>query len=267
MRRALLALLLVGCAHKRPPPCYDDTFVLRALRAGPTLRRLYLPVTFDGQPGELFVDSGSARSFVFSEVEGEGWAPPSGKLEIGCHRFAPLRRRRSGHLAQSIGAIGVYGADGLFSSAATIDLRTGALHFGPEAKTPPSPTSIPLEIVHGIPITTLVVDGQPRRLMIDTGTADLLLLDAPPADAELHEVRDSTGRVIRFATGSAEITWPGGVTRTVPAWRTEHHPAFERHRAELGVPLDGLLGLSAFEDATLAVRPGARVLELRFPVR
>jgi len=233
----------------------DKEFRLRELRSDGVLRRLFLPVVLDGHASELLVDTGSAHSFVFSDGDDR-----PRDLAIGCHHFAPLRR--PGHRRSSADA-GVFGADGLFSGGeARIDLRTGALTFGPETAAAPAAISLPLEIVHGIPVTSLLVDGKSRRLMFDTGTADLLLLDPPPDGAPLHEVHDALGSTIRFAKSTTAVTWPNGATRTVPVWLTEHHPAFEKHRAELGVALDGLLGLSAFEDATLVLRPRAGVIEV-----
>src|SRR5438094_477996 len=97
---------------------------------------------------------------------------------------------------------------------------TACAHVPLRRSTSPA-VSMPLELVHGIAITTLVVEGRSRRLMFDTGTADLLLLEAPPGDAPLQEVHDALGSTIRFAPGSVNVTWEGGDESTVPVWRTE----------------------------------------------
>jgi hypothetical protein len=214
----------------------------------------------------MLVDTGTARSYVFSDDKTEGWQPPSNHLAIGCHSFSPLRRSRGARAPESGAEVGVFGADGWISGGEVqVDLRHGVLSFGPETDAAPAATSLPLEVVQGIATTSLVVDGKPRRLMFDTGTADLLLLDPPRDGAALHQVHDALGSTIEYAKSTAVVTWPMGQTRTVPVWLTAHHPAFEKHRAELGVPLEGLLGLSAFEDATLVLRPGRGVIEVHFP--
>jgi hypothetical protein len=270
----LLASGLGGCAERReggalpvskPTANCPVTFAdLEVRHHRGMAERLFQAVPERGD-ASLFFDSAERVSYVF--VEGDrprAWMPGSTELIVlGRDRRLrnrvpePGRRERE----KKSNLIGVIGADALDPPYTALDLGGG--RFTTFACAPPETqgsAKMPLSFVGGVPITELEVDGRVLKLILDTGTADLLLLvDEEPRDAKF-ESTDLGGGTIRFAYSKASVRWSSGLVRRVPVWKTAHDGAFESHRKALGVHLDGLLGLSTFENAKLVFRrPEGRI--------
>ncbi len=236
----------------------DPRVPLQVVRWHDVMRRIFLPVTIAGRATQLLIDTGSPHSFVFApDSHGEPIA-----VTVGCHAF-PFPQQPptiAPTLSATANVAGVVGADAVYSGITDFNFADGTIEFRGDRLPAVTPTEVvPLEIVAGVALVQLTVDGRLRTLMLDTGTADLLLLEAPRSQPTQHTT-DAFGAAIDFEVGTAELTSARGTTRTVPCWRTLHHPTFERHREIIGRPVDGLLGLSALGGKRVIVLPARHEL-------
>jgi hypothetical protein len=105
--------------------------------------------------------------------------------------------------------------------------------------------SAPFDAVRDLALAHVALDGQPVRLMLDTGSPDVLWLgqQPTPGDSEV-DTTDAEGNPIKMYYGQATLTL-GAWTGVVPVFRVPSFPYFEQTVRDLGGNIQGLLGLSA----------------------
>lgn len=229
-----------------PPPretrsCTEGELALVQKRERGVLRRLYVAVSRAGQPALLFLDTGNARSMLHASQD-DG---TSESILIGCRSFElPLLRHRAEAPFEGLEVIGTLGTDYFRDDVFEIDLARNALRRAPAADTA-TWHSIPLEVIQGIAIVRGHVGGRDLRLMLDTGTDDLLLLGA--AEGLSVTTTDVSNNTLTLVYREEWFAFPGAAPRLVPAWHTLSHPAFEEHVEQLGGNVDGIVGLTTLE--------------------
>jgi len=93
------------------------------------------------------------------------------------------------------------GLDVLGRSSFSIDYQANKISFGPVK---PSGSAFPLEFGPGFVYTTLSVQGQPIRLLVDTGAKDLVLFESR-LHGKLSGVRSQGGKTSSNLGGEASL--------------------------------------------------------------
>jgi hypothetical protein len=137
----------------------------------------------------------------------------------------------------------IAGLDVLVRASVTIDYRARVLSFRPPRATE---WSAPLEIVRPFIMARLSVAGSPLHLLVDTGSAELVVFKAR-LPKELFPLPWHGDKVMNYASGPARL-----LRVLLPAARLGNQtwdtlPAFALDRSTEGYPpgIDGVLGIGA----------------------
>jgi hypothetical protein len=259
----------------KPLPSCDDAHLRMLLqhdRAG-LLIRTFIPVEYEGRTELLLFDTGATHTHLSHGLEGPDVIKAAGSLRLGCTSLVvdSWRRRLVAGIENHRFAIGTLGTDTILAGATELDLEDGLwirYHEGAIPREIEAWPSVPFEIVNGIPLTVVVVDERPVRLMVDTGTSYVLLLDDRVTDPTHTSITtDTFGNRVELVHGTAMLSWPGMAPERVPVQRTRSHPAFERHVRELGGGIDGILGLSVLGSHRVLIDPRRKTMRLSPPTR
>lgn len=135
----------------------------------------------------------------------------------------------------------IVGLDVLSLSSFSIDYRSKRITFGPIES---SPFGVPFDT--GPPILTvqLRIQDEPVRLLVDTGTADLVLFECQ-LRGRVHELPFSTTKLLRNSTGKAlemtEVWLPGLRLGTTSFGIQEALSAADN--TDCDRPFDGVVGI------------------------
>ena len=139
----------------------------------------------------------------------------------------------------------IIGLDVLARSSFTIDYQSHRLRF---AGAGPEESTAPLEVAWPFVTVRMVVAGQPVRLLVDTGSPDLVLFKAriPAALSHMPWKGDKT---VQYASGPARLTrlelrHPGLGTHT---WDTLSAWALDRPLDGYPSTVGGVLGIAALK--------------------
>jgi predicted aspartyl protease len=143
---------------------------------------------------------------------------------------------------------GMIGLDVLARQDFAVDYESGTIAFGAAPGNggrllDPAETSVPFELGPGYAVVSLDVEGQPFRLMVDTGARSLILF-GPRVRDRLAGVRKLSERVIGNAGGAValtEVVLPDVSLGTVSL--SAQRAALMEGQAPPSVDLDGLLGV------------------------
>jgi hypothetical protein len=281
-----LALLLAACAGRgevkqspggehdpaTPAQCNDARLplLLQRDRTGLPIRA-FVQAEYEGRTEVLLFDTGAARTHLTHGLGGPEVIRAAGTIRVGCASVTveswgrrPVRGIEGHQLA-----IGTLGTDAILAGTTVLDLTAGTWVRYEEGAGPRDAEGwavVPLEIVKGIPLVRVVVDGRQLRLMLDTGTSDVLLLDEHVVDdGHATVTTDTFGSRVELVRGTAMLSWPGMSPERVSVERTRSHPAFERHVRELGGGIDGILGLSALGSRRVLIEPKRQTMRLGPP--
>lgn len=270
MLRRSMTLGLFACAasqHAPPDPaaCTDAPLDLLATRWQGAPTALYVPATWDDAAVALHLDSASAYTVLFVEGEPAGWVDDAGTVTVGCDTLTLPGYRGLGQLPDVRGraVVGMAGADWLLRSPVDLDIRGAELRrFATAPATWETAPWVTYDLVGGEMLVDATFDGRPVRLVVDTGAAHAVWLgEAPePGDVEVT-TEDALGDPLTVWQGSAEIGLAGEAWEATML-RAERFPVLEAVSAQLGVPLDGLLGLSAFPGGRIYLDPASQRLYL-----
>lgn len=245
-------------------PCTIDLVVEHA---PPYPSRLWAPVRHEDASAALFLDTGSALTFLYLGVDGPEFVEDAGSVDTGCEVLEVAGRAfESDGDVQGLPVVGILGADYLLAETSALDLAGETLSRWPRGATIPGTegfASAPFDDVQGHIIAPVVVDGVPLRLMVDTGAADLLWLgqEGQPGDEEVHTT-DAEGNDLTFYAGSVLLEMGGEDPVEVPVLRAPSFPYFEETVRILGGDIHGLLGLSALGSRLVVVDPASSALLL-----
>ncbi len=210
--------------------------------------RLHAELTARSLTGPYLVDTGSMRSFVtYESDEASHWA----KTVIGCESTSLpiIARLRPGTTPDGQPQSGVIGSDLLaHGSVLDLDLLRGTLGWYQPA--PPSPAgsvTAPIEWRNGWLIASVVLDGKPAKLVVDTGSTNVIWLDANPRPGEVREETvDGTANKVVLYHGDGKIAFgANGAAFPVPVDRTDDFATLQSLVMSLGGDVQGLLGMTA----------------------
>lgn len=205
--------------------CEVNTIELLVSSAGGVPDRFHVPVRYEGTDAALLFDTGSALTFVLLGPGEPDFVADVGTIELGCDAV-PVPGR--GGLAdfgevEGLPVIGILGVDYVAAGTTLID------HDAEQIVRHPAGTALPETVgwselafddVQGHMITPVELEGEPLRLMFDTGAPHILWLgeDGLPGDVEV-QTTDAEGNVLTLYYGSVLLGMAGEVERTVPVLR------------------------------------------------
>ncbi len=210
---------------------------------------MIVPVRFEGRDAALAIDTGSALTFLYTGRGSAEFTARAGAVQLGRESLDLPGRSFEADDETGADIVGVLGADFLLGTTTEFDpcaLEITRFEVGASPSVE-GWTRVPLENVRGHIILTLTIDGHAKRLMWDTGSPHLLLINegGRPGDSEAR-ASDVEGSEFVIYTGSAVLSIPGEGPRTIPALRAPSFPYFEGTVEALGGNIAGLAGQSVF---------------------
>jgi len=234
------------------------------------LSRLYVEAELDAKRVAFIFDTGSATTFLERPIGTPDPTRHAADILIGTCSVAvdgrpyPIDEVTGGGL----GVVGTLGADTLLGAKAT-ELDLAGMRIVRSVKVPLDPDimswpTVRIDIVRGHLLAHVVVDGQPLRLMVDTGSPHLLWVgrNGEPGDEEVRS-SDATGNPLTLYLGTATVQLGEGSSERAPILRAPSFPYFEETVRQLGGNVAGLVGLSALGRRRIVVDRAARVLRVR----
>lgn len=235
-------------AASKAPVCNTPTPLLVHHDEHGRVDRLHATLTARDMTGPYLVDTGSSRSFVtYSDQEASNWA----KTTIGCASTSLpiIARLRPGSTPNGDAQAGVLGSDLLaHGSVLDLDLRASTLGwYYPAPKAPPEAVVLPIEWRNGWLIASgIVLDGKPVKLVVDTGSTNIIWLDSNPRSGEVREdTVDGTANPVVLFHGAGQVSFAGSEVRAVPVDRTDEFATLKSLVMSLGGDVHGLLGMTA----------------------
>jgi hypothetical protein len=245
------------------PVCEVNEIELMVSSSDGVPDRFHVPVRFEGRDAALLFDTGSSLTFISLGADAPAFVPDVGDLEIGCDTIAVPGRGGLADLGEEAGlpVIGYLGVDYVAGGTTVID------HPGARLVRHPSGTvlaetadwsTLVYEDVQGHMIAPAELDAEPVRLMVDTGAPHIVWLgqEGQPGDQEVTTA-DAEGNLLTLYYGVVDLEMAGEPVKIAPVLRAPSFPYLEQTIAALGGNIQGLMGLSAFEDRRWAI-DGAR---------
>lgn len=285
-RSALIAAatsLLAACtapdqrtdAPSSAPCAVNRTPIILTTPAGPgseEIGGMTVLARRDGTTGALAIDTGSSLTFLYLGKSGPEYIPLAGHVTIGCEHFdLPGRNFEADPPepgeSRPAPIIGVLGADFLTTALTDFDPANLTITRYHEGSPPDTDTAawtvVPYDNVMDHILIRITVDGQPRRLMWDTGSPHILLVgeEGRPGDRQ-SQAQDAIGGRFPMYQGTASISLGQGAAFRKPVLRAPRFPYFEGTVEALGGNLDGLAGQSLFGRRRIIVDPRAGVLRI-----
>jgi hypothetical protein len=229
--------------------------------------RVHVPAAVDGKSGVLLFDTGSNATFVSTPQGTHDPTPDGGTLQIGGCGGAVMGRPYASEDARGLPGLGFFGTDQILAAPrASLDLLGGA--FARHMDGGPSTDgwlATPFEIVDGAFLVRIQLDGVAVRLVVDTGSQDILWdhQQGKPGDTPT-QTTDALGNVVTLYHGTVSAEISPGVVETLPVDRTPSFPYFEQGLGRYGGDVQGLLGISALGARVVVIDVANRVL-LRQP--
>lgn len=235
------------------PTCADGEHVPIHVQANEDLSWLYGEVTReDGRTAVLSVDTGSPLTFVFPDRPG-ATSPKTGELlTLGCtaKTIAPYPVPDNGFSIDGLRQIGILGADWMLERPTMLDPAAKRLTRFADGETIPDVGGFyvaKVEIVKKQMLATVTIDGTSVRLIVDTGSPDVLWLgqEGRPGD-RVQRTADAKGNIIVSYIGPSRIAFAGEPEHAITVARTPSFPYLDDKIKYLGGNIQGLLGMSAF---------------------
>jgi hypothetical protein len=234
-----------------------DTLALVATRWEGHPVALFVPVIHEASPAFMHLDSAAGFSILYLP-EGTPWTAGAGEARIGCEvRSLDGWGVVDPGFDPALSVVGTLGGDWLFEAPTLLE----ADRLARSAPPPPwATTPLSARLVNDTLVVTMRVEGRERLLLLDTGAAYVVLdgEGARPGDVAAPFF-DWNGDEVEAYLGSAELELGSEVT-SVPVLRTPAFIGVSSAAASTGLPITGLLGLSAFQ--ALYVDPAASALFL-----
>lgn len=210
--------------------------------------RLHATLVARGVLGQFLVDTGSLSSYATHSGDEDG---TSATTVIDCTemKLPIIARLRPGATPGGEPQAGVLGADLVaHAEVLDLDLANGRLAwYAPAPAAPAGAIVLPIENRKGWLVASGIrVDGRDVKLVVDTDSSNVILVDkAPRANEVREETVDGTASPITLFHGEGEIAYPDGVSRRVPVDRTDAFATLEGLIASLGGDVAGLLGMTS----------------------
>jgi hypothetical protein len=227
-----------------------------------------IEVEHEGERALLAIDTGSALTFLYLGEDGPEYIPDAGTVRIGCETLDIPGRNFEGEIApySGLAIVGVLGADFFVTQDSELDFGARRVRRFAEGAAPPEApdaSRLPFTNVRDHAIVDVALDGEALRLMLDTGSPDLLHVGAEGRPGDEHVIgQDVEGNRFDMYFGSGVLEMGADPAREVPVLRAPMFPYFEDVQEALGVELDGLLGVTSYEGRRLTFRPSESRIEL-----
>jgi hypothetical protein len=232
---------------------------------GSVASRLHVAVEHAGAPAAMLLDTGSGTTFLQEPLGSPDPVPHAGVIQLGCRSLTlDGRPEVPDDPVQGVPSIGTIGADLFLSGPSQIDIGGARLLLQERGSTIAGTAGwpgAPFDDVSGLVLAHVSLDGNPVRLMVDTGSPHVLWLGQAPQPGDVPvDTSDAQGNVVHLYYGTAVLS-VGGTDRTVPVLRAPSFPYFEGTVKALGGNVQGLLGLSAV-GAGIVFDPDAGVIRI-----
>jgi hypothetical protein len=242
------------------------------------LQSFGIPVTYDGRPAALIIDTGAPNTYLWLPLDGgvespdasgddggiasgdascsveQGCLPDAGSVTIGCETLQLDGFPQAGEppIADRP-LVGTIGDDSILAGPTWLDLVHDQLQFHapgdpfPQAASWPATTfSRPYGYIR---VEDVTLDGKATKLLLDTGSPDVLWLGEQPAagDTEITAV-DALGQPVIMYISQVTVGI-GSWSKTVQVYKVPSFPYFQPLATAAGVA--GLFGVSAFPDGVV----------------
>jgi hypothetical protein len=261
-----------GVAGAGGESCAVNELDLEVTQFGGVPSRIFVPVTYEDRSALFLLDTGSALTFLRLGPDDPDYVAHAGDATVGCITLSLPGRGGLAPADDEFGlpVVGTLGADFLIGGASLLDAVNGKLVRRPLGDVPPETSnwaSLDYDDVLGHVIAPVELDATAVRLMLDTGSPDILWLgqQGQPGDFEVT-TEDAEGTELTLYYGSVVLEMADRAPVDVPVLRAPSFPYFEQTVAALGGNIHGLLGLSAFRGRALLF-DGAAHRVLLGPVR
>lgn len=237
-----------GWTSARAPSCDAPTPLLVHRDSAGHVDRVHASLTARDRPGYFLLDTGSLRSFATYEGNESS---STAKTVIACSAttLPIIARLRPGSTPDGAPQSGVLGSDLMaHGSVLDLDLRRGTLGwYQPAPKAPPGSVVLPIEWRNGWLVASgIVVDGRSVKLVVDTGSTNIIWLDGTPRAGEVREETvDGTANKVVLFHGEGRVKLGDGETLPLPVDRTDDFATLKSLAMSLGGDVDGLLGMTA----------------------
>jgi hypothetical protein len=241
----------VTVRHPSDPVTSSERIVLRMTLEDGLPDRLYVPVTKDGAAEHAILDSGTARTWFRLANATQDWTDNAFVSRIGDENLTILGRKVPPFTESVDGrvAVGALGIDFLSAGPTELDLHAGVLIRHPVGFEVPGSESWPvlrIQKTRGLIHGEATIDGQLRRLLIDTGAPTSILLAQPQPGDVPRTSHDVLGNPFTVWDGRGQVEIADHLgTSDVPLTRAPSFPHLTDTANAMGVELDGLLGLTS----------------------
>lgn len=233
---------IASCGATQPLPLWvseDDGF--------PT--RLHVPVEVDGKSGSFVFDMGSETTFVATPTGTPDPVADGGTVAVEGCATAYMGRPYTAERARGLPNLGTFGADQVLAAdVARFDLTAGVLlRFLAADAGIEGWDATELERVGGSLLIRMKLDGAPVRLLVDTGSPDILWLGQAKKDGDVEkQTQDALGNLLTIYVGKVSAELSHKRVESVPVSRMPSFPYLEQRIAsQFGGDVQGLLGVSA----------------------
>jgi hypothetical protein len=174
----------------------------------------------------------------------------AGTVTLGCETLSLIGRAEAaqGPAPNGLPVVGTLGVDQFLKGPTELDFGASLLTFhapGDPFDVGDGGAAAPFDLVKGMVLPHVTLDGTPVRLMFDTGSEDTLWLGAQPEPGDQEvQTTDALGNPLTLWLGTVTLG-VGAYTATVPVLRAPSFPYFEMTVAALGGNIQGLFGVSS----------------------
>jgi hypothetical protein len=233
-----------------PPPeeCpLEETIMLTSQQYDGETIALYAPVEVEATPGLFHVDTASLVTFLLAPDAGL-WVEDYAKGSLGCRERSFPGRGGLGSLPDVDGlpVLGVAGADLFLQEPVLLDVEGARFIRNPsDLALVAEGTDLPYEVVGGVYVVDAMFDGEPVRLILDTGAGHSVWVNETPRPGEVELTTvDSLGNPLTVYQSTVELA-VGGEVLEVTLLRAPVFDVVAALSEAMGVHIDGLIGLSA----------------------
>ena len=241
---------------------------LQMSTANGALDRLFLPVMTGGRQEHVIIDSGTGRTWFRLPGAKTEWTDDAFVAQIGGQTMSILGRDVPAFSDSVNGrpAIGTVGMDFLSAGPTELDLGRGALiRYPPGFQVPEAATwpTLPIKLAGGLMYANIQVNGRPHQVVLDTGSPTTILVESPLPGDKPRITQDVLGHPFKVWDGSGLLTLgPGDAGRQVAVTRAPSFPHLSDVSQAMGVPVDGLLGLSGLGRGRVIIDTARGVVQI-----
>lgn len=226
------------------------------------VHRAFVPAQLDGGDIVLWFDTGAMGSHVVHGNTGPATEPPRTVLIGGEPHALPSWRSRFQPGIAGLPMKGTLGIDTVVKHPTEMDFKGGCLTTFDDDAVPTYASAWPtvnVDMVNGMIVTDVEVDGRAQRMLFDTGVDETILVtpEAVTAKGERIVLPDVYDNPIVLIRATATMKW-AGATRVSPIERTTEFHTFDM--LGLGPTVRGMFGITAMGARRILFDPNRRTI-------